>query len=918
MDIHRSSIKDFILPKVKSVYVIDYYEGIKGILSSINDFPYKDFLANPRLRTQTEIVWASEAFSNKPRLLEDLDGILKERYGYVLKECICSIESIIRTLEDEGSVDIAELLAKSISYIDEGSVYCADGNVVVVNWGLIPRKKGLDGGGIYRSGRFIGAWENLYKQQTEELVLDGRPIGRETTSEIDVISKSVINEKSLTDHQTLQHYSKPTSDISDGLDNKNEDIECSKQKDIPIDRDFDELSTTKSLQSETSIEENHDNRRTLEKIETDYIPNRDSQNHEVYSWKTLFKSFITGLRFILRKLWWLFLFLLLAVLAMYLGRDYQGYINQLNPFYSPLPKTPVVLPVDKNAVGLSEDGMVQIATDRLNVLLEKTNDNTMLDWARAFKKAYSGSEYEIYYYNEEFYNLQIKVPSEQREQIKKEIHEKLKGFTFEVFDETVYQSDFISFNDPELTNQNHSWYLSAINAFEAWSFTLGDPDIIVAVVDNGFDINHPEFSGKIVHPYNVLSHNSNLRPIITKNGEDAHGTHVASTAVGNCNNGTGLMGIAPNCKLMPVQVGSDHPDGTMSNQAIMEGVMYAINQGADVINVSLGMYTPEEVKRMSEGQQLNYISCNLKNEELMWNKIFEKARQRNSIVVFAAGNDNVVAGIDPKKRSMATIKVSAVDISLGKANFSNYGRYEQLDREYSSLSAPGVGIYSAAPHGKYVSMQGTSMAAPIVSGAVALLKSANRNLTTDQVIALLKETGREISPNIGPLINLGNALKEVFNGVPTTDCEDIVRQIDRLKAQIDSLTQLCPYANMPADTLKYKDAIKDNHGMDGLWKTTTSLVASGDNTPIELYMEFKNLIGTLSIKNQGNLYTAPLTAKIENGKIKILQYKDATCPNSQTRFLKYTYICNSDSKGNLICKATNPTGSVTFNLIRVK
>ena len=64
--------------------------------------------------------------------------------------------------------------------------------------------------------------------------------------------------------------------------------------------------------------------------------------------------------------------------------------------------------------------------------------------------------------------------------------------------------------------------------------------------------------------------------------------------------------------------------------------MYAISQGADVINVSLGMYTPGIVKTMSEAQQLNYISSSMKQEELMWSKIFEKAKQKNSIIVFAA------------------------------------------------------------------------------------------------------------------------------------------------------------------------------------------------------------------------------------------------------------------------------------------
>ena len=218
-------------------------------------------------------------------------------------------------------------------------------------------------------------------------------------------------------------------------------------------------------------------------------------------------------------------------------------------------------------------------------------------------------------------------------------------------------------------------------------------------------------------------------------------------------------------------------------------------------------------------------------------------------------------------------------------------------------------------------MQGTSMAAPVVSGAVALLKSVNKNITVDQAITLLKETGREVNPSIGPLINLSKALRRAFNvgdSPSPSNCDDIAKQVERLKAQIDSLCQLCPDAGAPSDTLKYKDAVKDNHGLDGLWKTTTSLVASADNTPIELYMRFRQLKGTLTIKNQGNVFTAPLTAKINNGKIFITQHQPASSKTSDTTFSIYKYECSADRKGNLTCKASNESGTVTFNLIRVK
>lgn len=300
----------------------------------------------------------------------------------------------------------------------------------------------------------------------------------------------------------------------------------------------------------------------------------------------------------------------------------------------------------------------------------------------------------------------------------------------------------------------------------------------------------------------------------------------------------------------------------------------------------------------------------------MWAKIFEKAKQRNCIIVFAAGNDNVISGIDPKKRSNESIRVSAVNTELTKAGFSNYGVYPNLNRIYSTISAPGVEIFSAAPHGKYMNMQGTSMAAPIVTGAVALMKSIDRNITLDQAIKYMQETGKNVGSSIGPMLNLKKAVMRANGQNAPSECEEIAEEVKRLQAKIDSLVSLCPDAGEPADTLKYDKAVKDKHGLDGLWKSTTSLVSVSDNTPIELYMEFKKLKGTLTIVNKGAKYTAPLKANIKNNKIYITQSSPARC--GEDSFLAYKYVCSADRKGNLVCNATSSENSVSFNLVRVK
>lgn len=912
MDIHRSYINNFILPKVKSVYLIDYYEGIQSILIGREDFNYKDLLANPRVRTQSEIIWSTESFSHKPVLLSSLSGYEKDKYSYLLNQCIHSVEYLIDTLkEEDGGLPLSELLSKSIPYIDEKSVYCGEDKIVLVNWGLIPRTQDHAGGQIYRSGKFIGNWD---KKHFVSPIIDFDVSVKETIKSKNDIGVS-INDP-LISSLSVSEKEKVVEEINDENMNITNEVELESPKEISNISNH-ELGSKQVLKKDDKIkdiktDEVADSAKTTE-IKSKVIGEFDRND---YNWKTLFFNFWQGLKFLFKKLFWILIIIALFFLVMYLFKDCQGPVHKINPYYNPLPENPIILPIEDAHVGKSDDGMSMIATDRLNVLLEQVDDNTMLEWAKAFKAVYDKDIYEIVYYNKDLNLLQIRIPDEEHDAIKNKLPNEISQFNFEVFDEIIQESDVV-INDPMVNNPYHSWYFNPIGAKNAWDITLGDKDVIIAVVDNGFDVNHPELSGKLYNSYNVLTRNKYLRPIVTKEGIDAHGTHVAATAAGNYNNGSGLLGIAPNCRLMLVQVGNDNSNGALSTTAIREGVLYAINQGADVINVSLGMIVPDNLKGMSEGQQLNYIASSYRQEELLWNNVYSKAKRNNCTIVFAAGNDNMIAGIDPKKRSKNIIKVSAVNKELKKADFSNYGIYPDLNREYSTLSAPGVSIYSAAPDSQYVSMQGTSMAAPIVSGAIALLKSIDKNLTTAQVISLLKETGENVDCNIGPIINIGKALQTLKGDTIVDDkCDKIKKEVAILKAKIDSLASICPDAVEPADTLKYADAIKDKHGLDGVWKSSTQLVSTSDQSPLELYMSFRKLKGTLTIINKGVTYTAKLTVKIKQGKISIIQEGPATDGNNS--FLPYVYECVSDKKGYFLCSATSAENKVIFNLIRIK
>lgn len=915
MDIHHSLIKDFVMPKVKSVFVIDYFDGIQGALAGRDDFSYKELFANPRSRTLTDIIWASEYFENRPVLLNNLYGYEKEKYSYMLNLRIHSVELLIENLKKEkDGAPLSELLSKLISYIDEKSVYCSDDKIVIVNWGLIPRHQDYLNSMIYRSGKFVGNWDKIHVFIPDANNNDANDIYKNEATTIinDLESNSV---SITTSHMTKE---KSFKDEEVNFEKKLIHVATVNKPEVTVD------TLNKHTSESMALDENNlsiTNKEELVKTSlTDKIHNDDRNKYktdsEKYGWRTFFTNVWIGIKFLIRKLLCLLLLLILFFAAMYLCKGCQGPIHKINPFYNPLPDNPVVLPIDDACTEKTRDGMSLITTDRLNILLEQKDDNTMYEWAKAFKKVYCGADYEVVYYNKELDLLQIRVPSSEREQIKSELPSQITNFFFEVFDETIQSSEIV-LNDPALNDANNSWYLAPIGAKDAWDVTIGESDIIIAVVDNGFDTNHPELSGKICRPYNVLSQNANLRPIITNEGVNAHGTHVAATAAGSCNNGNGLLGIAPNCKLMLVQVGNNNANGSMSNIAIMEGVIYAIKQGADVVNISLGMYLPNEVKNMNEGQQLNYITSSFGQEEYMWNKIFSMAQTNNCTIVFAAGNDNTIAGVDPKKRNRNTIRVSAIDKNLSKADFSNYGVYPNLNREYSTLSAPGVSIYSAAPDGQYKVMQGTSMAAPVVSGAVALLKSIDRNLTTNQIIAILKKTGQNVDNSIGSMINIGKAIHMLKNDtIVNNNCDEVKREIERLEARIDSLTRICPEVATPADTLKYDDAVKSEHGLDGVWKTTTELVSMFDQTPVELYMSFEKLEGTLTIINNGLKYSAPLTASIGKGKISIIQHSYAQ--NGDKSFLPYEYVCATDRRGYLLCTAISTQNKVIFNLVRIK
>ena len=260
--------------------------------------------------------------------------------------------------------------------------------------------------------------------------------------------------------------------------------------------------------------------------------------------------------------------------------------------------------------------------------------------------------------------------------------------------------------DPDYNNPYLVYAPQLIGAPAAWDITTGSPAVIVAIVDTGASLTHPEFAGRILPGWDFVNNDSD------PSDDQGHGTHVTGIIGAAMNNGQGTVGIAPNVSLLPVKVLSAAKSGTWANVSL--GIRYAADHGAKVINLSLGGTTPSTALQ----DAIRY------------------AGGKGALVVAAAGNSSSSAPFYPAYYEEA-VAVSATDEYDEYWSISNYG-------DWVDVSAPGSSIWNTywttADPNTYSFMSGTSMAAPHVAGLAALIWSANASLTPAQVRAILQET----------------------------------------------------------------------------------------------------------------------------------------------------------------------------------
>jgi len=305
-------------------------------------------------------------------------------------------------------------------------------------------------------------------------------------------------------------------------------------------------------------------------------------------------------------------------------------------------------------------------------------------------------------------------------------------------------------NDPLIAQQ---WHIDNINAKAAWDITKGSDDVVIGIVDSGSDWQHPDLASNIYINKNEIPDNgidddengfvddvngwdfvgnvslsqainqqfrpdNDPKPI--SNGGNTHGTHVAGCASAATDNGVGIAAIGFNTKMIPIKCSSDNwtQSGTRGIFRGYQGIVYAAENGADIINCSWGGpgYNP------AEQEMINSIT------------------EMGILVVASAGND----GISIDENSFFPtgydniLSVGSINSNNRKSGFSNFG-------VRTDVYAPGGNIYATLPNNSYGNSSGTSMAGPVAAGLAALVKAANPDWTPHQIAAQLRSTTKDLA-----------------------------------------------------------------------------------------------------------------------------------------------------------------------------
>ena len=559
----------------------------------------------------------------------------------------------------------------------------------------------------------------------------------------------------------------------------------------------------------------------------------------------------------------------------------------------PVPDDNRIPPTDPDDIITDPRDGRQVDGRHLLVVLDSdAGDVTFNKFSHDMSACYTEDICRIVSYNTLTKLIILEVEPSMRELIKSELPSRIPELDFYVCDIEVLTQAAIVPDDPVFAYPDMSWFYSAVQAQEAWEITKGDRNVKVAVVDSYFELNHPDLSAaNVVSPISIENGTAEVYP---PSGIDqvslVHGTHIAGTIFATMNNAEGISGIAPECSFIPVSLGR-----VMNTASLVEGILYAVYQGASVINASIGIAVSDNVaRRLSKNDQVEIARTKDLPQEYLWEYVFKICRERNVTVVWASGNSDLLSAMDNSKRDSTTVKVDAIDRKLRKTEFSNYGNLPEYGFSNSTISAPGCQIMSTVPYGDYLPLDGTSMAAPIVTGAVALMKSLCPTLTNDEVIDILRSSSKPLhDDSIGDLLQIRSAL-------------DMIQ----------------------GEFMQFDEIISDPQSIIGKWESTVLL---GVTLNGEVTGEKVKIIMTFTSENEGIVEivyafgdrsgvvcSAPCAVSFADDGITITETEKPVSGQGDS-FFKSVYRCSPDEAGLLKVKGyqENRTEVIDFYLRRI-
>jgi len=253
---------------------------------------------------------------------------------------------------------------------------------------------------------------------------------------------------------------------------------------------------------------------------------------------------------------------------------------------------------------------------------------------------------------------------------------------------------------------DYQWNLPSIETEEGWNVSKGSDGVIIAVLDTGVQLNHPDLSGKLIPGTNIVD------PAADPEDDVGHGTHVAGIIGATVNNNEGVAGVSWYNKIMPVKVLDS--SGAGSTYSVAQGIIWAVDNGAKVINMSLG----------------NYAQAEFLHDAIKY------AYDRDVVLIAASGNDNTDRPGFPAAYP-EVFAVAATTNNKEKASFSNYG-------DYIDVAAPGDSIASTYIGGQYAALSGTSMASPHAAALAGLIRSVNPDLTNEEVMEIMRKSAIDL------------------------------------------------------------------------------------------------------------------------------------------------------------------------------